>query len=70
MLRVIRDGTNKRLRRPGRLTPNVPLGEDGFYGMGLTGQKTADVQWCHHGGDLWQRELGLPLQAANSCVKY
>jgi len=30
----------------------VPLGEDGFYGMGLMGQKTADVQWYHHGGDL------------------
>jgi CubicO group peptidase (beta-lactamase class C family) len=35
-----------------RRQPNVPLGEDGFYGMGLMGQKTADVQWYHHGGDL------------------
>src|SRR5258708_19802756 len=35
-----------------RRQPNVPLGEDGFYGMGLMGQKAADVQWYHHGGDL------------------
>ncbi len=35
-----------------RRLPNVPLGENGFYGMGLMGQKTADVQYYHHGGDL------------------
>ena len=35
-----------------RRKPNVPLGEHGFYGMGLMGDKTADVPWYHHGGDL------------------
>ncbi len=35
-----------------RRKPNVPVGEDAFYGMGLETDKTWGVEVVHHGGSL------------------
>lgn len=35
-----------------RRLPNVPIGEDAYYGMGLMVDNTWGVQVVHHGGDL------------------
>lgn len=35
-----------------RRQPNVPIGEDAYYGMGLMVDKTWGVEVIHHGGDL------------------
>jgi Beta-lactamase len=35
-----------------RRQPNVPIGEDAYYGMGLMVDKTWGVDVIHHGGDL------------------
>jgi CubicO group peptidase (beta-lactamase class C family) len=35
-----------------RRLPNVPIGQDAYYGMGLMVDKTWGVEVIHHGGDL------------------
>ncbi len=35
-----------------RREPGVPIGEDGFYGMGLSGDKVGGVLAIHHGGSM------------------
>jgi CubicO group peptidase (beta-lactamase class C family) len=35
-----------------RRKPNVPVGEDGFYGMGLSGTKVGGVSVIEHGGSM------------------